>query len=163
MAKYNLRKIMKAAWDFKRALGLTMSEALKKSWAAAKAAISRKKEMESMETVVFENVIGARVELPVIVGVSDKQIKYAEDLRQKYLSGHPYELKKWVADTREYMANLDMDELHEAAVADGISDKEAINRLLSHYCYTGYKFWVAISEANASKIIDNLKPQRRFF
>lgn len=72
MAKYNLRKIMKAAWDFKRTLELTISEALKKSWAAAKAAISRKKEARKMTITISERYktldqLKARNGIPCIV------------------------------------------------------------------------------------------------
>lgn len=72
MTKYNLSQIMKAAWNFKRTLELTMSEALKKSWAAAKAAISRKKEARKMTITISEcyktlDQLKARNGIPCIV------------------------------------------------------------------------------------------------
>ena len=155
MTKYNLSQIMKNAWKLKKSLSLAISEALKKSWAAAKAALEN--------IVEFVTSTGIRVQLPKIVAVSEKQAQYAEDLRRKYLDRtHRYELEKWVKDTREYMNDMDMDELHRAAVADGISDTEAINYLLDADCHTSYRFWVAISESSARKIIDTLKGRQRY-
>lgn len=163
MKKYNLSKIMKNAWSLKKEKSLTISESLKKAWAEAKAALSQKgdEKMADEKFEIFENSIGTRVELPIIVGVSDKQIQFARDLRRKYLAqGSAYSFKKWVEDTREYMSELDMDKLHNAAIADNISDAEAIDYLLRADCYTTYAFWVAISEPNAGKIIDTLKYAR---
>lgn len=42
MKKYNLSEIMKKAWDLVKTAGITMSAALKVSWAAAKKSSSKK-------------------------------------------------------------------------------------------------------------------------
>ncbi|KHO32078.1 hypothetical protein OR62_13785 [Clostridium tetani] len=56
MKKYNRTEIMRRAWEIKRKLNNTLSEALKMSWMLAKKAVEFKEEYDRPEGTVRFNI-----------------------------------------------------------------------------------------------------------
>lgn len=90
MTKYNLSQIMTTAWNFKRTLELTISEALKKSWAVAKAAIAlltgkdeKMKTNEIKALIDKYHLIERDGKIGSYVRVADKEAMRAEVLPHK--------------------------------------------------------------------------------
>lgn len=68
MKKYNLSKIMKYAWELVRGFGLSISDGLRRSWAAEKYLAAKKSEKEEIERKrkISANVINENGEEKII-------------------------------------------------------------------------------------------------
>lgn len=96
--------------------------------------------------------------LPTINGKSEKQIKFAQDLRYCKVS-HLLDLIKWgkneMADEYLSCINITDEERKECAEADGLTVEE-YNKELDSYIET-LQLHIILTETNASKIISAMR------
>lgn len=83
MKKYNLSQIMKAAWEFRRTLVITMSAALKKAWAIAKEA---KKMLGTEKQIKWATEIRTNVVKTLQAVIADLQVMSNNDMARRNIS-----------------------------------------------------------------------------
>ena len=92
---------MRNAWNIRRESGCTMSVALKKAWAVAKKGNKMFTEETLKNFIRYEKynfdsrekalkTFSAGLNIPTITGRSDKQVSYAESLRNRVLYNMMY-------------------------------------------------------------------------
>lgn len=166
--KYDRRAIMKNAWAIRRESGCTMSAALKKAWAVAKKGnemfneeslknfIRREKyEFSSREEAL--KAFAAGLNVPTITGRSDKQLRYAESLRNRAL----YTMMDATNDDMELIfeamciRSLTPEELYENAK----EYNETVEGFVRNYIASNSSqyIWLALTESDAGKLIDGLR------
>lgn len=110
--------------------------------------------MKTLEMLVND----LRNNLPTINGKSEKQIKFAQNLRDRYVS-NLLNLIKWgkceMAD--EYLSYINMtgEEIKECAEADGLTVEEYTEEV-ANYLETLH-IHIILTETDASKIISALR------
>lgn len=92
--------------------------------------------------------------LPEIVGNSDKQIKYASDLRAKYTTSHREEIEQ-ISTLYKFAFGENQEEAKAQAASAGMTVEDAFKRTVEA-CELE-KAYVCIVEANASAIINALR------
>lgn len=109
-----------------------------------------KKEMAAKNITNLEKILKENgIELPVISGVSDKQIAYADSLRRRV-----------ILNQRDYIAPLlscvnNPAETKQVAMENNITEDEVIKRILKYYHIED--LYVALYATDAHSIIDSLK------
>lgn len=96
----------------------------------------------------------ASMGLPEIVGKSDKQIKYASDLRTKYAISHKEEIEQ-ISALYKFAFGENQDEAKAQAASAGMTVEDAFKHTVEA-CELE-KAYVCIVEANASAIINALR------
>lgn len=166
--KYDRRAIMKNAWNIRRESGCTMSAALKMAWTVVKKGntmfteetlknfIRREKyEFSSREEAL--KTFSAGLNIPAITGRTDKQVNYAESLRNRVL----YNMMDAPNDRLELIfeamciRSLSPEELAENAKECNETVEEYIKNYIAYN--SSPEIYLTLTESNAGKLIDGLR------
>ena len=90
--------------------------------------------------------------LPQITGISQKQISYAAEMRNRYIERN----KRQIKHTHELLATLDQDVLKEEAAKHNNTPEQFLREFMRTvmFCESAY---IALTSTDAREIIDNVK------
>ena len=166
--KFNRSEIMRNAWNIRRESGCTMSIALKKAWAVAKKGNKMFTE-ETLKNFIrcekynFDSheealkTFSAGLNIPTITGRSDKQVSYAESLRNRVLYNMMYATNDYMELIFEAMCvrSLSPEELADNAKEYNETVEEYIRNYIAYN--SSPEIYLALTECDAGKLIDGLR------
>ncbi len=141
MKKYNLSKIMKAAWKLAREWKMNMSTALKRAWRDAKRAAEKASKKIITMSVARSEIFTVNTETGEIKG---KTYNAKEFIKRNFNAKWNPTAKAWVADAEElkkeftdcadyYDKYIVEDSKEGKAAIDEIISKELVNRVDGFY------------------------------